>query len=240
MIRALILYYLSLKPTHGYEIQKFIQLNHMDSWTKIQSGSIYYALGKLEKEGLIALQREEAIGTKVRKIYEITPKGKEELKVCVKEELNREIYDIGSDKFIIYPILQGIEKQEVIAQVEKHINELKTRKLEQEKWQKLKIGKGSLKVEAVCFEMMISSLNYQIKWHEALLEEIDECMASSEQIAQLIKRVDFSTINDLSEVEQEVQVDQITKLKEEILNHPEEAEGKLEKLIQLLKKEGLN
>ena len=240
MIRALILYYLSLKPTHGYEIQKFIQLNHMDSWTKIQSGSIYYALGKLEKEGLIALQREEAIGTKVRKIYEITPKGKEELKVCVKEELNREIYDIGSDKFIIYPILQGIEKQEVIAQVEKHINELKTRKLEQEKWQKLKIGKGSLKVEAVCFEMMISSLNYQIKWHEALLEEIDECMASSEQIAQLIKRVDFSTINDLSEVEQEVQVDQITKLKEEILNHPEEAEDKLEKLIQLLKKEGLN
>ena len=237
MIRALILYYLSLKPTHGYEIQKFIQLNHMDSWTKIQSGSIYYALGKLEKEGLIALQREEAIGTKVRKIYEITPKGKEELKVCVKEELNREIYDIGSDKFIIYPILQGIEKQEVIAQVEKHINELKTRKLEQEKWQKLKIGKGSLKVEAVCFEMMISSLNYQIKWHQALLEEIDECMASSEQIAQLIKRVDFSTINDLDEIDQEVQVDQITKLKEEILNHPEEAESKLEKLIQLLKNE---
>ena len=240
MIKALILYYLSLKPTHGYEIQKFIQLNHMDSWTKIQSGSIYYALGKLEKEGLIKLQREEAIGTKVRKIYEITPKGKEELKVCVKEELNREIYDIGSDKFIIYPILQGIDKKEVIVQVEKHIDKLKARKLEQEKWQKLKIGKGSLKVEAVCFEMMISSLNYQIKWHEALLEEMDECMASSEQIAQLIKRVDFSTINDLSEVEQEVQVDQITKLKEEILNHPEEAEGKLEKLIQLLKKEGLN
>lgn len=240
MIKALILYYLSLKPTHGYEIQKFIQLNHMDSWTKIQSGSIYYALGKLEKEGLIKLQREEAIGTKVRKIYEMTQKGKEELKVCVKEELNREIYDIGSDKFIIYPILQGIDKKEVIVQVEKHIDKLKARKLEQEKWQKLKIGKGSLKVEAVCFEMMISSLNYQIKWHEALLEEIDECMASSEQIAQLIKRVDFSTINDLSEVEQEVQVDQITKLKEEILNHPEEAEGKLEKLIQLLKKEGLN
>lgn len=240
MIKALILYYLSLKPTHGYEIQKFIQLNHMDSWTKIQSGSIYYALGKLEKEGLIKLQREEAIGTKVRKIYEMTQKGKEELKVCVKEELNREIYDIGSDKFIIYPILQGIDKKEVIVQVEKHIDKLKARKLEQEKWQKLKIGKGSLKVEEICFEMMISSLDYQIKWHEALLEEIDECMASSEQMAQLIKQVDFSTINNLSEVEQEVQVDQITKLKEEILNHPEEAEDKLEKLIQLLKKEGLN
>ncbi len=49
MIKVLILYYLSIKPTHGYEIQKFIQVNHMDEWTKIQSGSIYYAINKLEK-----------------------------------------------------------------------------------------------------------------------------------------------------------------------------------------------
>jgi DNA-binding PadR family transcriptional regulator len=53
MIKLLLLYYLSVKPTHGYEIQRFIQENELDKWTKIQSGSIYYALAKLEKEGLI-------------------------------------------------------------------------------------------------------------------------------------------------------------------------------------------
>ena len=120
MIRALILYYLSLKPTHGYEIQKYIQLNHMDSWTKIQSGSIYYALGKLEKEGILALQREWNIGSKAKKIYSITQKGKEELK--------RPIYEVGSDKFIAYPILQGVDKETIIAEVNEHIVELKKQK----------------------------------------------------------------------------------------------------------------
>lgn len=236
MIKSLILYYLSLKPTHGYEIQKFIQLNHMDSWTKIQSGSIYYALGKLEKEGLITLQKEEKIEAKVRKIYAITDAGRQELEVCVKEELARNIYDIGSDKFIIYPILRGLEKNKIIDEVKAHIEKLTKQREEQRKWQNVKLDKGSLKVEKLCFEMMISSLDYQIRWHEALLEEIDRCMAVSGQMENLIKHIDFSAINDISEIHQEIQVDQIAKLKQEILTHPEEAEGKLEQLIQLLSK----
>ena len=235
MIRTLILYYLSLKSTHGYEIQKFIQTNHMDSWTKIQSGSIYYALSKLEKEGAITLQREEKVGSKVRKVYAITDKGKEELVISIKEELNREIYDVGSDKFIIYPILQGVDKKTIIEQVEKHIIKLRKQKEAQEKWQRLKIGEDSLKIERLCFQMMISNIEYQIKWHEALLEEIDTCIAASKQMASLIKRIDFSMVNDLNEIEQETQVDQITKLKQEILNHPDQAEEKLEQLVQLLK-----
>jgi len=234
MIKALILYYLSLKPTHGYEIQKFIQINHMDSWTKIQSGSIYYALGKLEKEGLITLQMEEKIGAKIRKIYGITDKGREELKACVKEELNRSIYETGSDKFIIYPILESLDKKVITEEVTKHVHHLRERKKEQEKWQKLKLDQRSLKVESICFEMMISSLDYQIKWHEAFLEELDQCLAVSGQMAKLIKHVDFSTINDMSEITKEPENDEITKLKEEILSHPEEAAGKLEQLIQLL------
>ncbi len=209
----------------------------MDSWTKIQSGSIYYALGKLEKEGCITLQNEEKIDGKIRKIYAITEKGREVLWDYIKEELDREIYDIGSDKFIIYPILQGIDKKIIIAQVKKHIEKLKMQKKIQEKWKALKIKKGGLKLEEVCFEMMISSLDYQIKWHETLLEELDQCIALSGQMAQLIREVDFSAINDISEVEQEVQVDAITQLKEEILNQPENAKEKLDQLIKLLKNE---
>lgn len=241
MIRALILYYLSLKPTHGYEIQKYIQINHMDSWTKIQSGSIYYALGKLEKEGLIALQREENIGSKVRKIYCITEKGKEELEACVKEELKRPIYEVGSDKFIVYPILQGVKKETIIVEVKEHIAKLKRQKEEQEKWQRVKINEESLGVERICFEMMVSSLAYQIKWHEVLLEELDKCLEVSEQMANLIKSVDFSTINDMSEINEiqnkksELPNEEIAKLKKAILEHPTDAAQKLEELIQLIK-----
>ncbi|WP_235689849.1 PadR family transcriptional regulator [Clostridioides difficile] len=59
MIRTLILYYLNIKPTHGYEIQKFLQVSGADRWTKIQSGSIYYALAKLEKDGGVRVLKEE-------------------------------------------------------------------------------------------------------------------------------------------------------------------------------------
>lgn len=236
MVRALILYYLSLKATHGYEIQKFIQTNHMDTWTKIQSGSIYYALSKLESEGAITLQSEEKTGKKVRKVYAITEKGKEELAKSIKEELNRDIYDVGSDKFIIYPILQGIDKETIIDQVKKHTGKLRKQKEELEKWQSLKIGAGCLNIERLCFQMMISNIEYQIKWHEVLLEEIDSCIAASKQMASLIKHIDFSMVDELSELDQEIQADQITKLKQEILTHPDQAEEKLEELVQLLKK----
>ena len=75
MIRGLILYYLNIKPTHGYEIQLFIKVSGMDQWAKVQSGSIYYALNKLEKEKCIQVLREERTGSRVRKIYEITDLG---------------------------------------------------------------------------------------------------------------------------------------------------------------------
>jgi len=79
MIRVIILHYLNIKPTHGYEIQQFISMSGIDQWTKIQSGSIYYALTKLEKEKNIAIQREERTGSRVRKIYAITEQGKNTL-----------------------------------------------------------------------------------------------------------------------------------------------------------------
>lgn len=236
VIRAFILYYLNIKPTHGYEIQKYIQINHMDSWTKIQSGSIYYALNKLEKEGLIELFREEHIGAKVRKLYRITPKGQEELKQCTKEELDQAIYDTGSGKFIIYPILNCIEKETIISLVNNHISALQAKKAEIEKWQKIKIGQHTLKLEALCFEMMISSLEYQVKWHEALLQELDECLMYSKQMSDFIRQVDFSTVESMDDIMQDPQA-MIDKLRQEILVNPDTAAEKLEELIKLLKQQ---
>lgn len=235
MIKTFILYYLNIKPTHGYEIQKFIQLNHMDSWTKIQSGSIYYALGKLEKEESIALLSEESFGAKARKIYRITEKGREELKVSLEEEIDQEIYEVGSDKFIIYPLLNGIQRDRLEALVKKHIQKLRKNLAEVEKWQKIKIGEKTLRIESLCFEMMISSLSYQLKWHETLLEELDECLLMSDQIMSLIQKVDFSVMDDVSEALQAHQQPDIDRLRKEILADPQKAEEKLEELISLLK-----
>ncbi len=213
MIKVLILYYLSLKPTHGYEIQKFIQVNHMDSWTKIQSGSIYYALAKLEKEGLIELTDEVNVGAKLRKIYAITNLGREQLKRLAEKELNSPIYEVGSDKFILYPLLSVSPKNEIVPVITAYISELEKKKREIERWQSIKVNSRTLEVEKVSFEMMISNLDYQIKWHQALLSQIDQCIEYGKETAKLIQTYDFSD----SEVVDKDSVDDFEELKERTL-----------------------
>ena len=192
MIKVLILYYLSLKSTHGYEIQKFIQVNHMDSWTKIQSGSIYYALAKLEKEGLIVLATEENVGAKLRKVYSITEKGRKELTILVHEALNSPICEVGSDKFILYPLLTISNKNEIKQVLKSHILELEKKKAALQKWYKIKVNNRTLEVEKISFEMMLSNLDYQIKWHLALISQLGSCIAFSEEVANVIRTYDFS------------------------------------------------
>ncbi len=232
IIKVLILYYLSIKSTHGYEIQKFIQTNQMDKWTKIQSGSIYYALNKLEKEGLIVLVEEIGSGSKARKIYKITDKGREELKELVKNEMANEVFPCGSDKFIIYPLLNTLDKETMISIINDHISGLKDKITYLKKWQKIKVNKQSLAVERISFEMMINNLEYQVKWHEALIDEMDKCIATSNEISNLISKFDFSN----AETIEASTNDSIESLKQEILNNPETASEKLEELIKKLSK----
>lgn len=232
IIKVLILYYLSIKPTHGYEIQKFIQVNEMDNWTKIQSGSIYYALNKLEKKGLIVLSQEVGNGIKARKVYSITETGKAELKKLVKKELNHQISEVGSDKFIVFPLLNVLEKDEMLVELKEHISKLNAQKNYLKKWQKIKVNDETLEVEKIAFEMMISNVEYQIKWHNSLINSIDDCIKSSKGVAKLISEFDFSDAQDIDyDTAENIEV-----LKNEILNNPDSAREKLEKLITILKK----
>lgn len=232
IIKVLILYYLSIKPTHGYEIQRFIQVNHMDSWTKIQSGSIYYALNILEKKGFIVLTEEVGNGSKARKVYSITDTGKVELKELVKEELNYPISEIGSDKFIIYPLFNILDKDVMVTELKQHIQKLNAKKIYFEKWQKIKVNEHTLAVEKISFQMMLSNLEYQIKWHNALIEDMEDCITASKEIAKLISNFDFSNTKDI-EIDS---AEDIENLKYQILNNPDTAPEKLEQLIETLKR----
>lgn len=232
IIKVLILYYLSIKSTHGYEIQKFIQVNHMDNWTKIQSGSIYYALSKLEKEGFIEMKEKVGSKAKARKIYSITESGKAELKKLVKKELNQQISDVGSDKFIIYPLLNVINKDEMITEIKRHIEKLNTQKKYFKKWQSIKINEHTLPVEKFTFEMILSNLEYQIKWHNTLIDNIEDCINASKKVTKLISEFDFSEANNV----EDDKAKDIESLKNQILKNPNNAHEKLEQLIELLKR----
>lgn len=237
MIRALVLYYLSVKPTHGYEIQKFLQIMGVDAWTKIQSGSIYYALAKLEKEGCIMVLREERTGSRVRKIYEITDRGQKELIFDLKEEMKNPIVPAGSDKFLIQSMIEKIPRDTLETIVKQHIEVLKSQKDYWESWKTAKIGENSFRAEAISFEMTIVSLDYQILWHEEILEHLDQYINASIESRKIMEAIDFSNVKDnFSASVKANETSYVQNLKNEIISNPENAEENLNKLILELQK----
>ncbi len=236
MIRGLILYYLNIKPTHGYEIQRFIQLSGMEQWAKIQSGSIYYALSKLEKEKNIQVQREETTGARIRKIYEITPLGREKLQEEMRMELATPIMPIGSLKFIIEPII-GSLGQEVMEDVLKtHIEELKEKKDYWNVWKKAKAGEEADGLTKLAFDMTIHSLEEQIAWHQELLNNLGFYIGKSQVLKEFIQVFEPDSLKEGQEdLEVAEKIRFIEEIKDVVEKNPELAIENLNRIIEEIK-----
>ncbi len=236
MIRGLILFYLNIKPTHGYEIQKYLQISGTEQWAKIQSGSIYYALTKLEKEKHIKVLKEERTGSRVRKIYAITDSGKVEMKKELKEELATPISNVGSMKFITYPIMCELSKEEIVTIAGRHIEELKDELSYWRKWREVKTSDQTPKLEVLSFDLAIHNLEKQIEWHEELISHIDIYIYQGMNAKNYIKVFEFSDMNTekpLSDVDEKIIYTE--RLKNEILKDPNNAVVNLDRILEELK-----
>ena len=238
MIRALILYYLNIKPTHGYEIQRFIQLSGIDKWAKIQSGSIYYALTKLEKEKNIAVLREEHTGSRVRKIYEITSKGKDTLSEEMKQALAEPLFSVGSPKFIISPIMDSLSLEDIETIIQKHIKELKETEEFWTTWGEVKAGDEANMLNNLSFRITIESIKNQILWHEELLLNLPVYKKEGKEMSTMIRLFDANSMQEAQEItDNEERIDFLNSVKEEIMKNPETAVENIDRIIEQLKKE---
>lgn len=238
MIRGLILYYLNIKPTHGYEIQRFIQISGLDQWAKIQSGSIYYALNKLEKEKNIKVQREERTGSRVRKIYEITPTGRTALQEEMRTELAAPILEIGSLKYVIYPMIGVLDKEEMQAIIKRHIRDLEEKKKYWEIWKSAKAGEEASKLTRLSFAMTIHSLEEQIIWHQELLENLDDYMEEAKEMSQMIRMFEPDRPEEKNgESKLSEQLERIEKIKQSVEMDPQKAIEQLNQIIEEMKKQ---
>lgn len=237
MIRGIILYYLNIKPTHGYEIQQFINFSGIDQWVNIQSGSIYYALTKLEKEKNISILKEERTGSRVRKIYEITEKGRETLVDEMKQELNAPLFKIGSPKFVTSPILDTIPKEETKELIELHIKELQKTKDFWKYWEEKKGSDDAYNLTKLTFQIAINSLEQQIAWHEELLEHLDYYIKSAKTMRDMIASIDFEKAKeDVQSSLPDTKIDLLEQLRNTIEKNPQEALENIDLMIEQLKK----
>jgi transcriptional regulator len=76
----LILKVVALGPIHGYAISKRIQAVSKDA-LRIQQGSLYPALHRLEKRKLLCAEWREAESGREAKFYDLTPAGRKQLGV---------------------------------------------------------------------------------------------------------------------------------------------------------------
>ncbi len=238
MIRGIILYYLNIKPTHGYEIQQYISMSGMEQWTKIQSGSIYYALTKLEKEKNITVIREEHTGARVRKIYEITEQGRHTLISEMRQELETPLFSIGSAKFNIFPILSSLSSEELKTIITSHITELKKTKECWESWEHLKAKDDKYGLTTLSFQLTIASIEQQIAWHKNLLEHLDYYVQEAQAMTDMIAKFDFENNKSLEvPSNSKTNIDLLEQLKDTIEKSPESALEHINAIIKQLKNE---
>jgi DNA-binding PadR family transcriptional regulator len=118
--RLVILGLLKERPLYGYELKGIIE-RYMGDWTSIAFGSIYFALNKLTKEGLvreIAVQKEGSRPS--RRVYEVTEAGKDAFTrllrdVWSKDERTFSSFDVGLF------FLRELPKKERIAYLQNRI-----------------------------------------------------------------------------------------------------------------------
>lgn len=76
-------------PSHGYDIEAMIEERGMREWTDIGFSSIYAVLKKLERKGWVEAERARSVGQGApRKVYRITPAGREAQYSAVLEALS--------------------------------------------------------------------------------------------------------------------------------------------------------
>ncbi|MCP2168741.1 PadR family transcriptional regulator [Goodfellowiella coeruleoviolacea] len=70
--------------THGYQVRRELLSWSADKWANVQRGSIYHALKKLAKDGLLrAVTTEESETGPERTVYELTQDGETEFQVLL-------------------------------------------------------------------------------------------------------------------------------------------------------------
>jgi hypothetical protein len=106
------------------------------------------------------------------------------------------------------------------------------------KWQDIKATKDSLELNRISFELTISSLTYQIQWHEELIKNFDTYLSYTHYSKNLIQAFDFDTVEANLKDDKELndKLEYVMKLKSAILEDPRNAVENLDKLIDELKK----
>jgi DNA-binding PadR family transcriptional regulator len=170
-LEAAILGLLYEKPQYGYQLEKTIEGWGMRNWTQIGFSSIYYVLKKLEKKELVEFKLEKVEGKPSRKVFTITPLGRETMQEKVRDLLswNKKLispFDLG----LAY--LNYLETEEVVECLENYVKSAQGRIKFLESSVKTQEELGAPYYVVALFSRPLAYLKTETEWVEKFIEKI--------------------------------------------------------------------
>lgn len=158
---------LRTKSMSGYELQQLLQLSEVDKWAGILPGSIYHALKKMDKEGLIKVANVESTGHRTKAIYEITEAGESEYQTLLIESFREPTVKLPVLLYTGLSMLNmqnnSVEPEQIIKAIEAQIQELQTNLADIQAGQEIKANFIEVnELSSITFQNMIDQYQLQI------------------------------------------------------------------------------
>lgn len=169
MIKFVILGFLTYSKLTGYDIKQ-IMTKSTSNFINASFGSIYPALNRLEKDGLIS-STEVVENGKLKKVYELNKSGEEAFLKWLEEPINfmRSYEDILT-KIFFYEKLPVEKSSRLIGQLIEDIRKklMELEKLEEEIMEEA----GPFQISTLYFG--IEHLRFMATWYEKLLNDLNK------------------------------------------------------------------
>ena len=177
MTRLMVLGLLRTKSMSGYDLQQLLQISEADKWAEILPGSIYHALKKMDKEGLVKVAKVESIGHRSKAIYEVTDHGEEEYRKLLIESFRLPSVTLPVQLYTGLSMLNLPDHQAepdfVAEAIEEQIQELSSKMVEMEAGQKTKAKfMEENELTKLTFENMLNQYKLQIDFLESILDTL--------------------------------------------------------------------
>lgn len=140
MIKLAILGFLSIRPMSGYELDKTISSSLAFFW-KINQSQIYIELNKLESNNKIISTLVFQDNKPNKKIYDLTEKGKEELKHLLNPKNHNDSFKIKKIPFLVWTFFGFLNSKEKSIEYLENLKDFISAEIKEIEFQKIHLEK---------------------------------------------------------------------------------------------------
>ena len=167
---------LAENPLHGYQIESLIEARGMRNWAEIGFSSIYYALNKMEKSGLVESRIQPEEGRPARRVYSLTGLGWQALTSAEYQRLSQP-RPYSADFSLALACLPLLPVEEQIEALSERVRSLQAQEQEiQQKWQQDQPGMPA-HVNHL-FAYSLAQLRAERDWAQGFLNQLHSTSAA--------------------------------------------------------------